>query len=82
MTCRQPGTPITSLDELHVGMIVESYRVGTCKVVELTTWVHFEYVGVMCNNGERRIFRNADPIRCDEDHEYHFFYAEPGATLE
>lgn len=75
--------------EFHVGMIVESYRVGTCKVVELTTselidWVHFEYIGIMYHNGkltdERRLFRNADPIECED--EYHFFYAESGATLD
>lgn len=83
MNCKKhtaPGLPIKRRRDFHVGMLVESYRVGTCRVINVGEWIQFEYVGIVCHSGERRIFQNGDPVRSDG--EYLFSYAKPDATLD
>lgn len=77
---RAPGLPIKRKSEFRVGMLVESYRVGTCRVIDVGEWIQFEYVGILCHNGERQIFQNGDPVKSDG--KYLFRYASPDATLD
>lgn len=82
MACRKPGDPVTSVDQVQVGMIVENRYVGTCRITEITgNTIFFEYVGLMMPEMvERRFFRNGYPIEWEG--EYFFSFAELGATLD